>query len=92
VKLFMVKAWEKDLSMMALSGGWTLVRLSKPFWISVRSTQSERLRVTRSGGNGQWRFWRIRGCRWWRFPQSPQRMIKACARFYDAVAEKNLGA
>jgi len=24
------------------------------------------------------------------FPQSPQRMIKACARFYDAVAEKKL--
>lgn len=90
VKVFMVKAWEKDLEHDP--DDWR-VDISEVEQTVIEFCQKHTVREIACDP-----------FRWQRsmealenlglpvvaFPQSPQRMIKACAKFYDAVAEKRL--
>jgi phage terminase large subunit-like protein len=90
VKVFMVKAWEKDLEHDP--DDWrvdigeveqTVIDFCQKH--TVREIACDPFRWQRS-----MEVLENKGLPVVSFPQSPQRMIKACARFYDAVAEKKL--
>jgi phage terminase large subunit-like protein len=90
VKVFMVKAWEKDLEHDP--DDWrvdigeveqTVIDFCQKH--TVREIDCDPFRWQRS-----MEVLENKGLPVVSFPQSPQRMIKACARFYDAVAEKKL--
>jgi phage terminase large subunit-like protein len=90
VKVFMVKAWEKDLEHDP--DDWrvdigeveqTVIDFCQKH--TVREIACDPFRWQRS-----MEVLENKGLPVVSFPQSPQRMIKACARFYDAVAEKKI--
>jgi len=90
VKVFLVKAWEKDLEHDP--DDWrvdigeveqTVMNFCQKH--TVREIACDPFRWQRS-----MEVLEGKGLPVVSFPQSPQRMIKACARFYDAVAEKKL--
>jgi phage terminase large subunit-like protein len=90
VKVFLVKAWEKDLERDP--DDWRVDITDVEDTITdfcarhrVREIACDPFRWQRS-----MEVLENRGLPVVAFPQSPQRMIKACAIFYDAVAEKRL--
>lgn len=90
IRIFMVKAWEKDLERDP--DDWRVDITDVEDTITdfcsrhnVREIACDPFRWQRS-----MEVLENRGLPIVAFPQSPQRMIKACAIFYDAVAEKRL--
>jgi len=90
IKVFLVKAWEKDLERDP--DDWrvdigdveaTIMDFCQTH--NVREIACDPFRWQRS-----MEVLENRGLPVVAFPQSPQRMIKACAIFFDAVAEKRL--
>jgi phage terminase large subunit-like protein len=90
LKVFMVKAWEKDLERDP--DDWrvdigeveaTIMEFCQTH--NVREIACDPFRWARS-----MEVLESKGLPVVSFPQSPQRMIRACAIFYDAVAEKRL--
>jgi len=90
VKVFLVKAWEKDLEHD--DDGWrvdigeveeTIMEFCRTH--KVREIACDPFRWQRS-----MEVLENKGLPVVAFPQSPQRMIKACARFFDSVVEKRL--
>jgi phage terminase large subunit-like protein len=90
LKVFMVKAWEKDLERDP--DDWrvdigeveaTIMDFCQKH--NVREIACDPFRWARS-----MEVLEAKGLPVVAFPQSPQRMIRACAIFYDAVAEKRL--
>ena len=90
VKVFLVKAWEKDLEHDP--DDWR-VDISEVEQTIMDFCQKH---IVREIACDPFRWQRSmevlenRGLPVVSFPQSPQRMIKACARFYDAVADNKL--
>ena len=90
VKVFLVKAWEKDLEHDP--DDWR-VDISEVEQTVMDFCQKHTVREIACDPFRWQRSMEVlenRGLPVVSFPQSPQRMIKACARFYDAVAEKKL--
>jgi phage terminase large subunit-like protein len=90
IRVFLVKAWEKDLERDA--DDWrvdigdveaTIMEFCQTH--NVREIACDPFRWQRS-----MEVLENKGLPVVAFPQSPQRMIKACAIFFDAVAEKRL--
>jgi len=90
IKVFLVKAWEKDLEHDP--DGWrvdigeveqTIMEFCRTH--NVREIACDPFRWQRS-----MEVLENKGLPVVAFPQSPQRMIKACAKFYDAVSEKRV--
>ena len=91
VKVFLVKAWEKDLALDddtwrvdTLDVEETLLEFCRDY-PNVREIVCDPFRWTRS-----MQVLEDAGLPIVEFPQSPGRMIKACATFFDSVAEKRL--
>jgi len=90
VKVFLVKAWEKDLEHDP--DDWR-VDISEVEQTVMEFCQKHTVREIACDPFRWQRSMEVlenKGLPVVSFPQSPQRMIKACARFYDAVAEKKL--
>ena len=90
VKVFLVKAWEKDLEHDPDDWRVDIGEVEQTVMDfcqkhTVREIACDPFRWQRS-----MEVLEGKGLPVVSFPQSPQRMIKACARFYDAVAEKKL--
>jgi len=90
VKVFLVKAWEKDLEHDPDDWRVDIGEVEQTVMDfcqkhTVREIACDPFRWQRS-----MEVLENKGLPVVSFPQSPQRMIKACARFYDAVAEKNI--
>ena len=90
VKLFLVKAWEKDIEHDADDWRVDIGEVEQTIMDfcqkhTVREIACDPFRWQRS-----MEVLENKGLPVVAFPQSPQRMIKACARFYDAVADGNL--
>lgn len=90
VKVFLVKAWEKDLEHDPDDWRVDIGEVEQTVMDfcqkhTVREIACDPFRWQRS-----MEVLENKGLPVVSFPQSPQRMIKACARFYDAVAEKKL--
>jgi phage terminase large subunit-like protein len=90
VKVFLVKAWEKDLEHDPDDWRVDIGEVEQTVMDfcqkhTVREIACDPFRWQRS-----MEVLENHGLPVVAFPQSPQRMIKACARFYDAVAEKKL--
>jgi phage terminase large subunit-like protein len=87
VKVFMVKAWEKDLDH---DGPDWRVDISEVEQTVIDFCSKHTVREIACDPFRWQRSMEVlenRGLPVVAFPQSPQRMIKACAKFYDAVAE-----
>jgi phage terminase large subunit-like protein len=90
VKVFLVKAWEKDLEHDP--DDWR-VDIGEVEQTVMDFCQKHRVREIACDPFRWQRSMEVlenKGLPVVSFPQSPQRMIKACARFYDAVAEKKI--
>jgi phage terminase large subunit-like protein len=90
VKVFLVKAWEKDLEHDP--DDWR-VDIGEVEQTVMDFCQKHRVREIACDPFRWQRSMEVlenHGLPVVSFPQSPQRMIKACAKFYDAVAEKKL--
>jgi len=90
VKVFLVKAWEKDLEHD--SDDWR-VDISEVEQTVMDFCQKHTVREIACDPYRWQRSMEVlenQGLPIVAFPQSPQRMIKACARFYDAVADGKL--
>lgn len=90
VKVFLVKAWEKDLEHDP--DDWR-VDISEVEQTVMDFCQKHTVREIACDPFRWQRSMEVlenHGLPVVSFPQSPQRMIKACAKFYDAVAEKKL--
>jgi phage terminase large subunit-like protein len=90
VKVFLVKAWEKDLEHDP--DDWR-VDIGEVEDTVIDFCAKHRVREIACDPFRWQRSMEVlenKGLPVVSFPQSPQRMIKACARFYDAVAEKKL--
>lgn len=90
VKVFLVKAWEKDLEHDP--DDWR-VDISEVEQTVMDFCQKHTVREIACDPFRWQRSMEVlegKGLPVVSFPQSPQRMIKACARFYDAVAEKKI--
>jgi phage terminase large subunit-like protein len=90
VKVFLVKAWEKDLEHDPDDWRVDIGEVEQTVMDfcqkhTVREIACDPFRWQRS-----MEVLENKGLPVVSFPQSPQRMIKACARFYDAVAEKKI--
>ena len=90
VKVFLVKAWEKDLEHDPDDWRVDIGEVEQTVMDfcqkhTVREIACDPFRWQRS-----MEVLENHGLPVVSFPQSPQRMIKACAKFYDAVAEKKL--
>ena len=90
VKVFLVKAWEKDLEHDPDDWRIDIGEVEQTVMDfcqkhTVREIACDPFRWQRS-----MEVLENKGLPVVSFPQSPQRMIKACARFYDAVAEKKI--
>jgi len=90
VKVFLVKAWEKDLEHDPDDWRIDIGEVEQTVMDfcqkhTVREIACDPFRWQRS-----MEVLEGKGLPVVSFPQSPQRMIKACARFYDAVAEKKI--
>jgi len=90
VKMFLVKAWEKDLEHDPDDWRVDIGEVEQTVMDfcqkhTVREIACDPFRWQRS-----MEVLENKGLPVVSFPQSPQRMIKACARFYDAVAEKKI--
>lgn len=91
VKVFLVKAWEKDLTLDddtwrvdTLDVEETLLEFCRDY-PNVREIVCDPFRWQRS-----MQVLEDAGLPIVEFPQSPSRMIKACAVFYDSVVEKRI--
>ena len=90
VKVFLVKAWEKDLEHDP--DDWR-VDISEVEQTVLDFCQKHTVREIACDPFRWQRSMEVLegyGLPVVAFPQSPQRMIKACAKFYDAVAEKRI--
>jgi phage terminase large subunit-like protein len=90
VKVFMVKAWEKDLEH---DGPEWRVDIGEVEQTVLDFCQNHNVREIACDPFRWQRSMEVlenHGLPVVAFPQSPQRMIKACAGFFDAVAEKRL--
>jgi phage terminase large subunit-like protein len=90
VKVFLVKAWEKDLEHD--SDDWR-VDIGEVEDTVIDFCAKHRVREIACDPFRWQRSMEVlenKGLPVVSFPQSPQRMIKACARFYDAVADGKL--
>jgi len=90
VKVFLVKAWEKDLEHDP--DDWR-VDISEVEQTVMEFCQKHTVREIACDPFRWQRSMEVlenKGLPVVSFPQSPQRMIKACARFYDAVAENKI--
>ena len=90
VKVFLVKAWEKDLEHDPDDWRVDIGEVEQTVMDfcqkhTVREIACDPFRWQRS-----MEVLEGKGLPVVSFPQSPQRMIKACARFYDAVAENKI--
>ena len=90
VKVFLVKAWEKDLEHDPDDWRVDIGEVEQTVMDfcqkhTVREIACDPFRWQRS-----MEVLENKGLPVVSFPQSPQRMIKACARFYDAVAENKI--
>lgn len=91
VKVFMVKAWEKDL---ATDGDdWRVDTIEVENTIidfCQRHPNVKEIACDPSRWQRSMQVLEDAGLPVVEYPQSPARMIKACAKFYDAVLEKRL--
>ena len=90
IRVFMVKAWEKDLEHDPAD--WR-VDIGEVEQTIMEFCQNHRVREIACDPFRWARSMEVlegKGLPVVAFPQSPQRMIKACAIFFDAVAEKRL--
>jgi phage terminase large subunit-like protein len=90
VKVFLVKAWEKDFEHDGPEWRVDIGEVEQTVMDfcqkhTVREIACDPFRWQRS-----MEVLENKGLPVVSFPQSPQRMIKACARFYDAVAENKI--
>lgn len=90
IKVFMVKAWEKDLERDPVD--WR-VDIGEVEQTILDFCQNHRVREIACDPYRWARSMEVlenKGLPVVAFPQSPQRMIRACAIFFDAVAERRL--
>ncbi len=90
VKVFMVKAWEKDLEHDGPEWRVDIGEVEQTVLDFCQKHNVKEIACDPFRWQRSMEFLENQGLPVVAFPQSPQRMIKACAGFFDAVAEKRL--
>jgi phage terminase large subunit-like protein len=90
VKVFMVKAWEKDLEHDGPEWRVDIGEVEQTVLDFCQKHNVKEIACDPFRWQRSMEFLENQGLPVVAFPQSPQRMIKACAGFFDLVAEKRL--
>jgi phage terminase large subunit-like protein len=90
VKVFMVKAWEKDLEHDGPEWRVDIGEVEQTVMDFCQKHNVKEIACDPFRWQRSMEVLENHGLPVVAFPQSPQRMIKACAGFFDAVAEKRL--
>ena len=90
VRVFMVKAWEKDLEHDGPEWRVDIGEVEQTVLDFCRNHNVKEIACDPFRWQRSMEFLENQGLPVVAFPQSPQRMIKACAGFFDLVAEKRL--
>jgi phage terminase large subunit-like protein len=87
VKVFMVKAWEKDMEHDPPEWRVDIAEVEQTIMDFCQKHTVKEIACDPFRWQRSMEFLENQGLPVVAFPQSPQRMIKACAKFYDAVAD-----
>jgi phage terminase large subunit-like protein len=90
VRVFMVKAWEKDLEHDGPEWRVDIGEVEQTVLDFCQKHNVKEIACDPFRWQRSMEFLENQGLPVVAFPQSPQRMIKACAGFFDLVAEKRL--
>jgi phage terminase large subunit-like protein len=90
VKLFMVKAWEKDFDHDGPEWRVDIGEVEQTILDFCQKHNVKEIACDPFRWQRSMEFLENQGLPIVAFPQSPQRMIKACAKFYDACADSRI--
>ncbi len=90
IKIFLVKAWEKDLEHDPDDWRVDIGEVEQTIMEFCRTHNVREIACDPFRWQRSMEVLEDKGLPVVAFPQSPQRMIKACARFFDSVAEKRV--
>jgi phage terminase large subunit-like protein len=90
VKLFMVKAWEKDFDHDGPEWRVDIGEVEQTILDFCQKHNVKEIACDPFRWQRSMEFLENQGLPVVAFPQSPQRMIKACAKFYDACADSRI--
>lgn len=90
IKIFLVKAWEKDLEHDPDDWRVDIGEVEQTIMEFCRTHNVREIACDPFRWQRSMEVLEDKGLPVVAFPQSPQRMIKACARFFDSVAERRV--